>query len=500
MLKMYQMENLLPLSSATDAEINEVANAALFSGDLSRALIFSSLVLGTNQTDWAVVRFASCVEKVVGPDEALFILNRYNTQFRETNYRLAQIHFALLSGRDEDACVASKRVLVDPITGPLNLEYLLSLVKSFVSRGADSDLMLVATKFGAQLLSEIWCLNSFVSLVKSLKSFDEVLLIVLELAWQNWVSLGDQVRKRIAFFFIVLGLNRWPTLENSDPEWSSLEEFRRFYKANELSSAIQDYEGIQASGRFLSGQQLADEIRDALTVAKGYSFVRIGDGEGRFLRDISQYPSMHEESLRIAERVWFWNSVSGPNQSFLRQLREAYLGADVLGISPPARLRFEARNSYLGYLGVVSGNQFALRSAQDGSRFFTDNWNNEVLDRDRVFEQLVSAAQSEGRGVVVISPYRDFKKSISFLDLACVHPIVVPSEGNKYLMAHSISVPHYPDCFELVISQIRERHGDLFLIASGVFAKIYCLVAKQSGNVAIDVGAIFDKWMNVPTR
>jgi hypothetical protein len=42
--------------------------------------------------------------------------------------------------------------------------------------------------------------------------------------------------------------------------------------------------------------------------------------------------------------------------------------------------------------------------------------------------------------------------------------------------------------------------GQLFLIGAGVWGKIYCNRIKSLGGIAIDVGAVCDVWINIPSR
>jgi hypothetical protein len=44
------------------------------------------------------------------------------------------------------------------------------------------------------------------------------------------------------------------------------------------------------------------------------------------------------------------------------------------------------------------------------------------------------------------------------------------------------------------------RAGELYLVAAGIFGKIYRDMIKSLGGIALDIGSVADLWMNVPSR
>ena len=72
------------------------------------------------------------------------------------------------------------------------------------------------------------------------------------------------------------------------------------------------------------------------------------------------FPHVQAGSVKIANRLWFWNSRSYPEKEFFDRLEEAFLSATVVGVNPPYRLDVEARSNLLGFMGVLNGNRFIL--------------------------------------------------------------------------------------------------------------------------------------------
>jgi hypothetical protein len=61
---------------------------------------------------------------------------------------------------------------------------------------------------------------------------------------------------------------------------------------------------------------------------------------------------------------------------------------------------------------------------------------------------------------------------------------------------------HYPHVYNDILANLLESDltGELFLVGAGPLGKAYCQKIKKRGGVAIDVGAVFDSWINFHTR
>ena len=55
--------------------------------------------------------------------------------------------------------------------------------------------------------------------------------------------------------------------------------------------------------------------------------------------------------------------------------------------------------------------------------------------------------------------------------------------------------------FSDVHGRLRVRHpGQLFLVGAGIWGKVYCHKIQALGGIALDIGAVCDAWVNIPSR
>lgn len=61
---------------------------------------------------------------------------------------------------------------------------------------------------------------------------------------------------------------------------------------------------------------------------------------------------------------------------------------------------------------------------------------------------------------------------------------------------------HYPYVYNDILTSLQgsDLTGELFLVGAGPLGKAYCQKIKERGGMAIDIGAVFDSWMNFHTR
>jgi hypothetical protein len=61
--------------------------------------------------------------------------------------------------------------------------------------------------------------------------------------------------------------------------------------------------------------------------------------------------------------------------------------------------------------------------------------------------------------------------------------------------------PNYIEQLENVLKQkLVEFPGMLYLVGGGLYGKLYCQLIKAQGGIALDLGALFDAWLGIPTR
>jgi hypothetical protein len=272
-------------------------------------------------------------------------------------------------------------------------------------------------------------------------------------------------------------------------------EFLNLYASYRLETSLDIAAGMLSQE--VTHKELASDVQTCLDTNKPYSYVRMGDGEGRYLADFSAYPNLSALTAKIAKRIWFWSSESLPDRAFMEELRNAYFYSDVVGVNPPYRVRMESKHLLVGYCGVVFGNKF-VRDKCLNSRF-SANWAHSLIP-DAAWHQLGQFAKR----VFCISCHFGLAAIIkNRFSLHCeVHDINIPPENVKALLGIGVSGKHYPDVYESVIKTIASQvgPGDLVIVAGGVFGKLYSHYAKMAGAVAVDIGSLADQWKGVNTR
>ncbi len=258
---------------------------------------------------------------------------------------------------------------------------------------------------------------------------------------------------------------------------------------------------------FVTAEAIHDRTLRAVERREPFCVLRLGDGEGPFLRTRHVQPAnrlLFERHRTFFTRRWFNDPALALNEAFLevgRELCRRLAEADVIGIPDAAWLRHEIglRNlqTIVNCLEVARG-AIELAAGATGCRFTTTS----------------AALDLEYRGLI-----GDVMKAASRLVLVTSHPNLADAIGARYgvVAARVIPIPpaqsdlgvtgyrsterHFQDAFERVRSALREVDpGTLVLVAAGFLGKIYCLEAKRNGCIAIDVGSLADLWMGFMTR
>lgn len=71
----------------------------------------------------------------------------------------------------------------------------------------------------------------------------------------------------------------------------------------------------------------------------------------------------------------------------------------------------------------------------------------------------------------------------------------------RFLRRDSEWSPHFPDRFEELVETLQPAFpGQLFLVGAGICGKVYCDVIARRGGIALDIGAVCDAWLGIPSR
>lgn len=262
-----------------------------------------------------------------------------------------------------------------------------------------------------------------------------------------------------------------------------------------------------ASPAWVDTERLRALIAAAIAERRAFAFIRVGDGEARYLigEDGDEAAGVSPEEARATGDLvwdnWFGEPLAAADPDKRRILRQTYeravAAADVLGVSSADRLTADT-----GHYGYLAWQERWLRDRLAGRNDlrFCDAHAHRHLDADMPF----LAELLRGQDVLgVVSPHPGLADALARrLGIATAIAHVVPAEGRLPTAAESRrDRPHFPDAYDDLMTTLSvPRPGCVFLVAAGLLGKVYCARIKALGGIALDIGALADAWMGFDTR
>jgi hypothetical protein len=466
------------------------AASSIASGNFVEAMFWSFLDVSKKNDDATVLRLADATERTLGSDAARVILTSYDDPVRGARYKYALSSYLVAKGELDKAKMTTRNILLEQ---DVRIEDVVADIRLRVLLGETSEAIRRVNLRQPEIVCNVWAAMVIVKLLVHEDSARSVLEPIIEFLDKSRAELEDDDKANLAFLCSMQG--NFGT--GRDKQYASIQEhpdIDLYVSANSYNSSHQIADALMTSTRFLEAPVIAERLHRALSNKIGFSVVRVGDGEGRFMPGLAQYPEIQSDSVKVAQRIWFWNSRYFPNTEFFERFRHAYLQADIVGINPPLRLRVE-RGNCLGYVGVTNGNRFIRDNLQSSAYDLSYNWINVLLCQNDILKNLIIRADN----VSIISPHAEYPSSL-FFGKKHVRYLRIPSENHELVKGNSVSEPHYPDVFNKMIEEIRSIPQGLVLVAGGIFGKIYCHEVKKAGSVAIDLGSVVDQWVGLKTR
>lgn len=199
-----------------------------------------------------------------------------------------------------------------------------------------------------------------------------------------------------------------------------------------------------------AASQLLGIIRQHVVDRRGFSMIRLGDGEGQFMRQgAHKQPQAHD--------------------AFLQSLNNA----DILGLPREDMCTGEYRDAIKCLMPAT------VRRLIAGEILLTDCHCHYALEQAGLSDFL---KEQDHIGFIGGRDLRDFFGNSVTSFVWYPTPLEgVPRDQSEVLesIIGSVSVPHA---------------GAVFLVGAGIFGKIYCEFIKQQGGVALDIGALADLW------
>lgn len=290
-------------------------------------------------------------------------------------------------------------------------------------------------------------------------------------------------------------------------------EFYNYIGRFPVDAAVEAHEREAAHFSVLDCSAVVQRIAAALDRREPMSMIRLGDGEGIYLQislaDEAEFGHLYDRGRAEFHRIWYSAAGLLKSGAFINEIfrvQAAYENADCLSILNTVGIKNEyATGSTRGVPAMNNLTRFLhrLRQQPGGLR----NLCVANINRDMLLSGEL-AGLIRGRGFVgLVSCYADLpRRLMQAFDIASVALVQtygenaarlsligetdVPDPGRSFLESHQELCRRFHDV----------RAGELYLVAAGIFGKIYCDLIKRQGGIAVDIGSVADIWMGVGTR
>jgi hypothetical protein len=258
---------------------------------------------------------------------------------------------------------------------------------------------------------------------------------------------------------------------------------------------------------WVSTSRVAAEIAAAITARRGFALVRLGDGEGVFARVNDEDEARHAALYAANRREWatlLYGEGFDPAATGYDRLVETLMSvsaeADVVGVPYPAWLAHEyAISSTRGVPCLLNVHRWLLA--------------HEVAPRPLLCDQAIHI-ELHRRGLLGPLLRRCDRLSVISSNAALPHLLRrrfgvdvdlhrIPAErySGHVRDPEAMAGAHFPDRFEDLMARLAEpHHGRVFVIAAGTLAKFYAAEIKRHGGIALDIGSLADRWVDIASR
>jgi hypothetical protein len=292
--------------------------------------------------------------------------------------------------------------------------------------------------------------------------------------------------------------------------------------ANELRASVQLFD-IDWMARTLARRghrvipdpaslEIAELVAAALVARRGYSVVRLGDGEANILcygRATSRTPALD------------WRAACGviarqptrfaPTPDLMLLLHDALqlsvLDADIVGVVglwQPTGLFPSAEESVARFVGALSTYPEGFAGQLRGRKLAAEM--PDYLPTSRIFASahlyisLIQHLEVAARPAAKIVCITDVDAGVDAVRRLLGDKVVeqISVTGGREAGEPLDPTPWFFDRVKAAIDP--DSQGVLYLIGAGPWAEIYCRYAKENGGVAVDIGSGFDLLRGVKTR
>lgn len=301
-----------------------------------------------------------------------------------------------------------------------------------------------------------------------------------------------------------------PGTPEEHEELAVLRDFGLYVREQPRGRALQLVQGVRDAFYWMSTEEVAAQINAAVDEKRGFSLIRMGDGEGAFTKvdaaDEARYAALYRWMRRDWEKALFGQNFDARGtgyRSVVDTLLEVSLQQDIVGVPYASWVDHEYDiASTRGVPCVLNVHRSYLAAAERGERrpFVCDQRIHIELHNQGFVEPILRRAGSVG----VISCHSQLPARMkAAFGLQEVDLFKIP--GEKYTenlrSAEQMSGEHFPYVFWDIVRRLSVPHnGRVFMIAAGTLAKFYADVIKRHGGIALDLGSLVDGWLNISSR
>jgi hypothetical protein len=306
-------------------------------------------------------------------------------------------------------------------------------------------------------------------------------------------------------------LDARPSDGSAEPQDTAVvRAFGDYVRENPRGRALLLVQQMRDEFYWMSTEQVAAEINKAMDEKRGFSLIRMGDGEGAFTKvdaaDEARFAPLYDWMRKDWHRALFGAEFDAGRTGYaavVDTLLEVSMQQDIVGVPYGAWVDHEYEiASVRGIPCVLNVHRAYLAAAKRGVRrpLVCDQRIHIELHNQGFVEPILRRAGSVG----VISCHSQLPdKMKAAFGLDEVELFKIP--GEKYTenlrSADQMSGEHFPYVYWDIVRRLSVPHnGRVFMIAAGTLAKFYADTIKRHGGIALDLGSLVDGWLNISSR
>jgi hypothetical protein len=229
-------------------------------------------------------------------------------------------------------------------------------------------------------------------------------------------------------------------------------------------------------------EEVYQEIKTCLKTKTPHLTLRIGDGEGIFIKGGSK-------RNYVCNRQWGFIPSEEEQNKIAEYVKDSYTNADIIGV--PTKHHIENCGSY--WANAYPWLEEARPIVKNIPKASID------LHSELLTSGLLNTLLSKQDELIYISGRNLDKQFKETFGIEHIDSFIVNAE-QKFETRKSQN--HWPHQFKMVEEWINrtEIAGKLCLCGAGVLGKYYAHLLKRNGGIVLDLGSVFDNWIGKCTR